>query len=193
MLIPEDFAQVNLIFSGNAVPTGAQCTFGVDVSAFSGNPGGAAAAIGTSWGTNIMPNLSSTIALASVLIKYGPSETGPSAEVSVDVAGGKQAFSDPPNTALIIRKHTAAGGRTGRGRMFVPGAYSDDIDSSGVVSSELIGFLEADLLTFLGELTTADLPPVLLHAEGSPVITPTPITAFTVDAKAGTQRRRLRR
>lgn len=193
MQIPSGYAQINFIFTGDAVPNEAQCTLGLDVQGTVADPAGVGAVVGAAWGTNVMPNLASTIQLDRVLVKFGPNSTGPAAETSIQVAGGKQAFSDPPHTAILVRKNTGFGGRTGRGRMFVPGVYSDDVDSSGYLASGLISALLVDLEAFRDDCIAADLIPVLLHAEGSGVSAPLPITSFGVDSVAATQRRRLRR
>ncbi len=102
----------------------------------------------------------------------------------------------PQNTAYIIRKTTASGGRRNRGRMYVPGVLEGVVSEAGVLAGATITALNASAATlkpggavhtafgFLGD-------PVILHDSGSQ--TPTPITDLGAQLLVGTQRRRLRR
>ena len=193
LLIPAGFCQVNLFFTGASVPTGAQCTFALDAQAFAGDP----TAIGnvvidayTAAGFTL--NLANDVDLTKVLVKEGPNATGPSAEVAtgLDSAGGT---AGTPNTAVLVSKNTALGGRQGRGRMFLPGVQEDQISAAGIIAPAVVAALQSDVETFFGDIAVSDLFAVLLHDEASPITTPTPVTSFTVQSTAATQRRRMRR
>lgn len=194
MNIPNDFAQVNLIFAGDGCPLGAECTFGVSVASFGGGPTEAAnEVIAQVDGNNLMDNLSDDIRLDRVLVKFGPNETGPSDEVSAGLGGGVSGECSAPNTTFLIRKITASGGRAGRGRMFLPGVAESAVTLGGNVVSPFASDNTSAWNAFRIDMNLADLPIVLLHGDGSPISTPTEVTSFLCDSKVATQRRRLRK
>ena len=95
--------------------------------------------------------------------------------------------------SYLIHKSTSLGGRAGRGRFFLPGVPESLVNSNGLLTSGTATAIDSAMSDFIGEMTATGVVPVVLHAEGSPITTPTAITAFSCDAKAATQRRRLRR
>lgn len=193
MLIPEDFAQINFIFNGAGVPTGAQITMGVWLNPFAGSPEdladlAAAAWIGSQWSLF----LTSDVDLQEILVKFGPNETGPSfLRPSVD--GGAQSGAATPQVAYLVHKETNLGGRAGAGRFYLPGVAEGFVGPGGAVDGSQIDDLQLCADTFIGWMDDGDAPLALLHAEGSPITSPTPITALSVDSTAATQRRRQRR
>jgi hypothetical protein len=76
--------------------------------------------------------------------------------------------------------------------MYLPGVTEGSVDVSGNVAGGTINALEADLELWRAAMIAADLPPEVLHGEGSPLSVPTPITEFKMDGRVGTQRRRVR-
>lgn len=194
MQIPLGYAQANLIFSGAAAPTGAQVTLGLDVTGFAPGPSDAAEAVHNAYTTALIQNLQvESIALDTVTVKYGPNATGPSGEFSDPTPGAETDDGVPPNTSMLVQKVTAFGGRAGRGRLFLPGLPETRLEDTGVFTALWVSSAQTAFDSFLTELDTANLPPVLLHDEGSPISTPTPITSFQPVALAATQRQRLRR
>lgn len=194
MTIPIDFAQVNLLFDGEGLPTGAQMTFGVDVSAFSGEPDAAGAQVNAEVAAaDIMGNVTDFITYRGCLVKYGPDATGPSALVSDEIVGALESQAAPPNVSALIRKLTAAGGRSGRGRCYLPGIAEGDIFASGALGESRRDGISTAFNAFRTAMATADLPLVVLHQAGAPLTTPTPITFLICDTNVATQRRRLRR
>lgn len=193
MLIPDGFAQINAIHTGNGVPTGAQWTLGVGLGTFGGDPEALAKAFET-WilASGLYVNVASDISMTSVLVKYGPNSTGPSFLEPANEPGSGGTGSST-QVAFLIHKATSLGGRAGRGRFFLPGVPESNVNSNGLLTSGTATAVNADLDSFLTELTNDGLIPVVLHAEGSPITTPTAITSLTCDAKVATQRRRLRR
>lgn len=193
MVIPEGFAQVNLIFAGAAVPTGAQITMGLFIEDEESTPTEVGEEFADLWrAAGISANMSSDVDLAQVLVKFGPNATGPSALLG-ETDGGSLSSPCTPNVAFLVRKNTAAGGRAGRGRFFLPGVVESQVDGAGMIASETRTNLQADLDTLMSSLVSAGLIPTLLHGENAPISTPLQVTSLTVDAKAATQRRRLRR
>lgn len=193
VLIPEGFAQVNFKFVGITVPTGAECTLGLAVSAFGGTPAEAAQALGFIWASTISTTQVNNCDLSSTLVKFGPTDVGPSAEVLTPGAGGKTNTSVTPNTSVLVQKLTNAGGRAGKGRMFIPGVRESEVNDSGEISVEELEDWQEQLDAFQAGIEGADLFPRLLHGEGSPLSAPTIITSFSVQSLVATQRRRMRR
>lgn len=194
MIIPTGYAQVNLRFGGSGAPEGAEVTFGVDNTA----TGLTAEQIGNSVETALLDAdvrsvWSDDINLDTILVKKGPNATGASAEVAVNQGGLRSGDADSPNTAILIHKVTEQGGRAGRGRMYWPGVPANLVSVAGILDSEYVSNENTDLANFLTELTEQDIPMVLLHGEGSPISTPTPVISLEIDSKVATQRRRLRR
>ena len=193
MLIPDNFAQINWQFSGPSCPHGAETTLGVDVTTFPSTPSALAELASTLWVENFIPQQSVNCVLTNVLVKFGPNDTGPSGEFASNEAGDVSGESDPANTAFLIRKTTATGGRTGRGRMYVPGVPSGLVNSGGFLTPAEVPNIQSAIEDIAAGLVTGDAVPVLLHGEESPAAGPFTITSFTVLSQAGTQRRRMRR
>jgi len=193
LLIPEGVCQVNLIFTGASVPTGAQTTFALDHEASGQSPAGVGSSVVDAYTTaGFILNLANDVDLTGVLVKFGPNATGPSALTStgLDSAGGT---AGTPNTAVLVSKNTAIGGRQGRGRMFLPGVQEDQVSGAGVIAPAVVAAIQSDVDLFFSELAVSDLFPMLLHDEAAPITTPTLITSHTVQSTAATQRRRMRR
>lgn len=191
-VIPSGYAQINWKFTGTSCPQGAEVTLGVDVSSFGSTAAAAASAAITAYNDNVDPIMPATVTLASVLVKFGPNATGPSAEVSSGNAGSGGGASASPNVAWLVHKTTAQGGRAGRGRMYWPGVQESEVDPSGTLSTAFVTGAQTAMDNFLADLGTALLIPVVLHGAASPLSTPTTILELNVDGVAATQRRRLR-
>jgi len=194
MEIPDGFAQINIRFGGSGAPTGAECTLALDLGETSVNPS-ALGLLVEGWlnDSGLPADFSTQITAEAVLVKYGPTLTGPSALVAIDVQGTYSSSDESPNTALLIHKNTAFGGRAGKGRMYWPGAPIQEADSGGVLGGSFITAVNTDLNAFYAQITNDELTPVLLHGSDSPLSTPTPLLGFSLDPKVATQRRRLRR
>ena len=194
MEIPSGYAQANLKFTGSAAPTGAEITIGLDVSLYGTTPTDLAQDIAEGWNTaGIDALVVDGIALTQVLVKFGPQATGPSGLWTGNIGGTVSQDGSAPMVALLVHKVTALGGRAGRGRFYHPGLSEQVVDESGVVGDTTLGNWLTALDTFHGILVAVDAPPVVLHSDGSPISTPTPVTAFLPTEQVGTQRRRNRR
>lgn len=143
--------------------------------------------------------LSNTMACTSIRVKFGPRESGPSAEVAVGDAVGSLNMERPAsNVALLVRKTTAFGGRRGSGRTYWPWGGEGSLLSNSQWSPTFIGIAQTAADTLLSGMEGFDVYPVLLH---TPVVIddvvvelpPTPVDSWSVQAVAATQRRRLRR
>lgn len=194
MLIPENFCQVNFFFEGVGVPTGAQCTLALKHDQSGDTPAEVAETMAAIWqASNIDSQQSSSVTMTKVLVKFGPNATGPSAEFDANTPGTASADCETPNTSYLIHKNTDFGGRQGRGRMYIPGPPTAAVGGNGIIVALNVTNLQTALDTFYADCITASYLPALLHAEGAPVQLPYTVNSFTVDGKAATQRRRLRR
>lgn len=161
----------------------------------------------------VFPNQTDTDALLTVLrdrlkplctteYSVGPGHVlwggGPNPDVRIDgtnapVLGTRTPPANPNNCATLVQKRTEAGGRRGRGRMFVPGVAEGDTDAAGNLASvartawqtQMTGLVTdvAALTNFTGLVLLHDTAP----------FDPNPITALTVAPKIATQRKRMRR
>ena len=191
-LIPSGFAQINWRFTGTSCPNGAEVTLGANISSYTGSPADAASDAIAAYNDNVDGIMPGTVTLSSVLVKFGPNATGPSAEVTSGNTGSGGGVSATPNVAWLVHKSTALGGRAGRGRMYWPGVQESEVDPSGVLSGAFVSGAQTAMDAFLSDLGLALLIPVVLHGAASPLSSPTTITELTVDGRAATQRRRLR-
>lgn len=193
MLIPDGYGQVNIKFGGAGAPLGAQVTFGVQ---FLGTPTlltTLATQISTAFDNRIMPQLSSAISHTSTLLKKGPNDTGAFVEVAGGGAGVLAATCVPPQVSMLVTKITNVGGRSGRGRMYLPGLLEANVDASGIITPASVANVSAAFALFLGDLeTTLTTPMVLLHGEGSPATEPYIVENMVCQSKVATQTDRLR-
>jgi hypothetical protein len=194
MRIPAGYAQVNVMFSGSGVPTGAQTTIGLTSFGVIDNPVDMGNAFLDALGSSgVMQNFSGSIQVDGCLVKFGPNNDGPSALVIGPLAGGAANTAVAPNTALLVNKTTLLGGRRNRGRWYWPGLPEGDVDQGGNVAGGFLNAVQIDFDSFYTKLGLEDLYPSLLHSEDIGLILPALITSFVVQPKVATQRRRLRR
>ena len=190
MIIPVGYAQVTHIFSSGFLPYGAVTTYGIgDIGLFP-DLNALASDLYDAFQDHVMGNLSSSVNHDTCRVKAGPNETGPVGEFTgVEVGGAGGTFASP-NLAYLVEKHTALGGRKGRGRMFLPGVTEGGIGGSGDLDLTVLGDFTTNLANWLDALGGVGVEPVVLHSDET---APTPITAFVIDPKVATQRNRLRR
>jgi len=193
MLIPLGYSQVNLIFTGVPVPTGAQVTFGVDNQTDDLSPSAIAAIVSAHYVTNLKSYLDSNASLATIRVKNGPNDTGPAVDAAGPGAGSASNSSVAPNTATLIRKVTAFGGRSGSGRMYHPCVDEAWIDEGGNLGGGTLTALQGAWDDFLADLDASNVPMVLLHNTTDVFASPTRVLGLEVQTKVATQRRRLRR
>lgn len=192
-VIPVDYAQANFKFTGASLPYGAEITLGLNIELIPGTLNDLAVSIASDFGIQIMAQVDSGVSNTSVLVKAGPNDTGPSVEVPGAGAGAVMGDTSPPNTAWLVRKVTGFGGRTGRGRLYLPGITDGNVLDDGAIGSTALTNMQTAWDNFYDDLVSYGCPPALLHGPGSPVSSPMLITSFSVDGKVATQRRRLRR
>nr|CRY94151.1 hypothetical protein [uncultured prokaryote] len=193
MPIPVGFAQANFVFGGTPVPNGAEITLGLSMGSSGLSPALAAEALYGIADDTWLQSLTELTVLESVDVKFGPDATGPSGTFGGTANGTSVSQGASPAVCFLVQKHTALGGRAGRGRMYLPGVSENAVTEQGAVSQQYIDALNSQWATFLTDASNAGMDPVLLHGVGSPISIPTPITSFSVSAIAATQRLRQRR
>ena len=202
MIIPEFFAQVNYVFTGGQVPTGAEITLGVENVAVLSASALATQALDCWNDGQIYSYQADGVTLTSVRVKLGPNDTGATAEIPCSVPGAVSGDQMAPNCAYLIKKYSDLGGRRGRGRMYVPGCDEGQVANDGSLDPTFQSNFQDNVNDFWTSLDENGIPAQLLHADsldenGDPIPdtapSPTPVTAFVVDRLIATQRRRLRR
>jgi len=189
-MIPVDYAQVTLNWTGAALPYGAATVFGVANTALALTAQGIANAVDTAIGSSaITDRLTNAVGITNIHVKLGPDATGAFYDKGVARVGGSAGDTNPA-TAILINKATGSGGRKNRGRMFIPGAIEGDVGQAGVLNSGPQGALQTQFSNFLAALGTASIPMVLLH---DTALLPTVVTSLNVQSKLAVRHRRLRR
>jgi hypothetical protein len=192
MIIPVDYSQANLKWVGGGVPLGAQTTFGL---ANDGDfpPADIAQKVLNAWDDcGVMDNISVQLSIASCLVKNGPNEIGPAAEVAATIPGTSGSEPLPPNVSVLVAKNTAMGGRMGKGRLFLPGLPEGSTPGGGVVAATPLAEVQGKMNALLTNLRDANIPMVLLHSKVGVIELPLEVTSLTVQSRMATQRRRLR-
>lgn len=187
--IPVGFGQISWNMGGIALPTRGTVTLGFE-NAGSLTAAAASAVAIAAWYDNVRPVQVDDLSGCVALVKLGPDATGPQASSSSSGTGGLTGNGLLPNTAILVQKVTALGGRRNRGRMYWPGLREEDVDSSGNIDGATTTAWSGAMGDLFADLTAGGMPPVVLHSDGG---APTPITTFNVLSIAATQRNRLRR
>lgn len=169
-------------------------TFAVDTSTSPLTPVEIGAEVAIAWSSALIPGLyTSHVAVTGVLVKEGPNNIGASGTYAANMPGTAPNVTGPPQVAMLIRKNTLLGGRSGRGRMYLPGVAEDQVNEAGVITPAIVDSATARFEDFRGKLIAEGLVPLLIHGSASaPITMPIPISSFQADGRVATQRRRLR-
>lgn len=200
VLIPDGYAQVTLNWTNVFTSRVYSTVLGVKQDDATADEIGET--VSTAWSTSLKDPLDASISLSTLTIRVGPS-TGPDPGLAIDYPvnlPGNEAMSGVPcNSALLVKKLTAFGGRANRGRNYWPGLLAEgNVDEVGNVESSHVSYLQGIFLDFFGKLgsgndvTTSPCPLVILHDETSPTTTPRLVVAVQVQPLIATQRRRVR-
>jgi hypothetical protein len=188
-VIPSGYSQVNLKFTGDGLPTGAEVTFGIrnlDNKAAADIAGD----VSTNWDTWLKALTPTHVTLSSILVKNGPNATGPAAEIAVGTVGTGGSAHVSPQVAVLVQKRTTLGGRMNRGRLYYPVSESE-IDNAGALSSSFLAFATTNWAGFQADQEDVSEPIYILHNAGTDA--PVGPADLVVQPVAATQRRRLRR
>jgi hypothetical protein len=188
VIIPLGYAHVQHFFGGTGLPNGAAVTYGI--AGFGASSAyDAALQLHLDFGTNWLPQLSNTARLEKTRVKYGPNATGPFAEYAENIVGGTSGTQMPPNVALLVEKKTAVGGKSGAGRLYIPGIPEAVAGADGAIAPANMTAFQTVANAWLADIETTFTGMVLLHSASSD---PTAVTNLVIDPLAATQRRRLR-
>lgn len=159
--------------------------------------------------SGLMTLIPNTIRAASVLVKLGPDETGPSALAPVDIVGGSGGQGVDAGRSWLIHKATATGGRRGRGRMYWPGLSEANVNAAGAIDTAAVTAFQTEVTDFYGQLQAQNIDMYLEHGpktewelvNGQPRRKPIPgvipdpdvVLGLTVESTTASQRRRVRR
>lgn len=96
----------------------------------------------------------------------------------------------PINSAALVQKHTALGGRHGRGRSYVPGVLDGGlVNQAGSLESGLVTVITDQFNAFMAACVASEMIPMLLHSDAT---APTQISSLSCSNRIATQRRRVR-
>lgn len=136
--------------------------------------------------------MSSEITLLGAVFRIGSDGADIIDEVSFNIQGVVTVASLPNNTAVLVRKVTALGGRRGRGRMFIPGANRDSCTGNGALIPDAFAGWATAIEAFTDGIPAgANVSnPVLLHQ--SAPFDATDVVTLQLQHQVATQRRRMR-
>jgi hypothetical protein len=194
--IPVGFAECILPMRSTASAHVASVTFGVDVTAASGNYQSVCDSIVGAWNSSLGGMQDSSVTIGPAHLIVGQDGGDPIAVDGNDaVPGSTVQTSLPPNCALLCKKSTSLGGRKGRGRFYVPWLLATaDVDEGGFIAPAKVLDCQTNASQFLSGLADANCPMVLLHGALTGVAgPPSQVLSLTADRQVATQRRRLGR
>jgi len=185
-IIPPGFANLSLVHSSSGTSRPQVCSIGLGDSIFDL---ALLADIAAAWTDGPLSDMASSSRFEKAVLKEGPNSTGLTIEyVSGDTGGNTVGGS--PSVAWLVTKVTAKGGRSGKGRMYVPGMPEAVCDPGGNLVGTEPADMQAQFDEFLAALGALGVTPYLLHSDSSD---PDEILSFSVQPLAATQRRRLRK
>ncbi len=156
--------------------------------------------LGLLFGTHVMATMPSQYSHVNTHLEWQQA-AAPAAPVVGDraastVGGNALGPLIPQNSAHLVRKNTALGGRRNRGRLYLPGVGETTVGDNGVLTASRIAEVTGAMQAWRSALvTSADVDEmVILHSSSllSPTPTPTPVTSLACQSVIATQRRRLR-
>lgn len=204
MHLPAGYATLAYNFVGTGLPLGAATTFQVQLSTPDDTPVEVGTTFNALWNTHLKSLISSSVTMTGTRVKFGPMEDGPFTTVSASLAGTSSASTVPPNTAVLITKRTAFGGKSGSGRMFHPGANDTIVDDSGKLTPATQTAWQTAFSAWYVAAASSGSQIVLAHTSGTytkkdgTVVTvadrlPSLVLGLNVASQVATQRRRNRR
>jgi hypothetical protein len=209
LLIPAGFAHVAFKFQFLEGQEPAICTMGMDLNGYAGTFNAGLDATTQAWQDHIIPGQSNVLTYLGTTAQYNNALGPATVDTPRNVNGGEAGAMLTRNTALLCRKTSIRGGRRGRGRMYVPATLRElDVDQAGNITVAQRNALQGAFDSFFNALNALGNGPCILHNDqtvvsyssvtGKPVygtVDPGPpdnVTALIVDARAATQRRRMR-
>lgn len=197
MEIPAGYAHV-CVFIRNEGSTRSSCV-GFGVWSQSLDAAGVTAAVNTTLATTstFKSGLGSNTDIIKITAQVGQEGGDPLVdERAVAIAGTGSTTNVAANSAVLVHKRTAVGGRKGRGRLFLPWYVADtNVDEVGFITPATVTTLQSYMDSFRAALNTNNVPMRLLHSpdKNGVLLAPTAVTDLVVDPQIATQRRRLGR
>lgn len=195
--IPLGYAQCVYRFSLSGDPEEMVATLGLDVTAETDPMSQVALDAASQFATQFP---AATIAIGytfvGVTLYVGDGMGGSAVYENIqNIVGTFNSPTLPQNVAFLVKKNTAAAGRRGKGRMYLPPALAGEsvIDGLGIIGSSSVTAINTKLAAILSSHSSLNHPAVLLHDVLPAPLTPTPITSLILDSKVASMRRRLRR
>lgn len=205
LVVPQQHAQVIHSFLTPGDPDPYAITYGVKIT----NPpvvalteNDLAEQLDNIFQTNLQAQISAPIGVAQTEIFWQQGAVGEPPAVGTYAGGwgGGNAGATsilPQNSAFLLHKRTNRAGRTGRGRLYLPGVPEGSVDNVGNVSPGTVTGLNTALASWVADILNAsDFEYMCLFHDSlgsAALVVPTPIASITCDPVIGTQRRRLRR
>lgn len=204
LVIPPGFGLAAIELAGSAGTPTHVTTIGIDLSEAGGDFVLAANGVMQAYIRGFRTVTANALTISRVTLSVGSDGPGGSVESNLSpVVGGQAGNFESVAMAPIARKITNRLGRSGRGRMFLPGVLTTtDVDINGTVAPAKRTTLNSACSVFMAnlelgdpdatppEIDTPPLPPVLLHSIAP--TTPTPISELIVQPTVGWIRGRIR-
>lgn len=149
--------------------------------------------IQTVWGSSTFKGIVNTgVKLHAIKVEDLRTTPYASRTFTIDSAGSDSSTAMPWQNAACVSLHTTHAGRTGRGRVFLPGLCEDSNDTGGVISSTSAGYCK-DFIIGIAGITTVDSEDVIFSVLSRKDAAVYDVDAVTCDTRWDTQRRRANR
>lgn len=188
-IIPVNYGEAAFVHTGAGIEGEAVVTMGF-ANEVAASAQDLALSIGLLWANVVEGTMVSQITFTSCKVKLGPNSTGDFAEAPFSIIGDQGSDPSTPQSAFLVAKVTGVGGRSGRGRCYLPGAPDLTDSDTGEWDPAFVTQVNGVMAQFLADMDANDTRVELLHNEPG---FPFPVTAFIARSRTGTQRRRNRR
>lgn len=197
-IIPPGYAELSIPHRHSDLARPALVTMGLAISDVP-DPSDVNAIVQTYWDEFFQVVGDSDVAIGPGTVRVGQDGGDSLAVLGTVTHTGATGTSAAVNVgqALLVHKHTARGGRRGRGRMFIPWVLEEiNVNDVGVLATSTVTGMNSLLAlwkTAAEALAWVDSF-VLLHGAGESVPgLPNAILSLSADSMVGSQRRRLGR
>lgn len=192
--IPEDYAQVTHTVRHQTLSRSWAFTYGINFSTYAEPPTTLAAILYSLYVGNLGTRTDNNLVFEQCIVRANVGTIDPLTIVYTDTDTGSLSFNGvSPNTAVLVSKVTGVGGRRNKGRMFLPGLLANsDVGETGLLGGAQLTAIQADVNDWFDVLETNATPMYILHNDPPVGVTPTLVSALTVEPLAATQRRRMR-
>lgn len=198
LTIPVGYGLANFVHTSTEGTQPFVCTIGVDMTGAGPDFVGAANSLFSDWGLSILPIMDSDLTLSKVTLAIGSVGPGGSVDSTrTPVVGGRSTTGLPWSLSAIATKRTGQLGRSGRGRMFIPGLVATtEVGQGGSISTTRRNAIQAALDSLNTNMNIAGgageyvMRPYLLHS--NPALPPTAIEGFSLAPLVGWIRKRIR-